>query len=200
LIASTTTRLLVDLNRSLSSDSLFSKFTRALPANRKQKIIDEHYNPYRRSVAAAIESILGDQNTVIHLSVHTFTPRLAGVWRPFDIGLLYDPAAKPETAFCCEWQRRIPMADSRLRTRMNQPYAGTDDGLTTTFRGRFEPSQYVGIEIEINNRFFKQSPKRHQAVVAAVIQAAPTLNTVEPLQGPSRFGVGRSDRPVIDDP
>ncbi len=178
LIASTTTRLLVDLNRSISSDMLYSKFTRGLPAGRKRKMIDEYYNPYRNSVATAIESIVNEQRTAIHLSIHTFTPRLAGAWRRFDIGLLYDPAAKPESAFCREWQRRLSIAGTKLRTRMNEPYAGTADGLTTTFRGRFQPSQYLGIEIEINNRFFKQSPKRQEAVVAAVIQATPSLNAV----------------------
>ncbi len=59
---------------------------------------------------------------------------------------------------------------------MNEPYAGADDGLTTSLRGRFAPRQYLGIEIEINNRFFKQSLKRQEDVVAAVIQAAPSLS------------------------
>ncbi len=96
LVVSTTTRLLVDLNRSLASDTVFSKFTRGLSADRKQRILDEYYHPYRESVATAIESIVNDGKTAIHFSVHTFTPRMAGTWRPLDVGLLYDPDAEPE--------------------------------------------------------------------------------------------------------
>ena len=178
LVASTTTRLLVDLNRSLASDTVFSKFTRGLPAVRQQTIIDEYYTPYRASVSAAIESIVTHKRAAVHFSVHTFTPRITGKWRPYELGLLYDPAAELESAFCSEWKRRIAIAGPQLRTRLNEPYAGTDDGLTTTLRRRFAPSQYLGIEIEINNRLFKHAQKRQQAMVATLIQQLPEVTRV----------------------
>jgi hypothetical protein len=40
-----------------------------------------------------------------------------------------------------------------MKVRFNYPYKGTSDGLTTTLRKKFGP-QYVGIEIEINQKFF----------------------------------------------
>ena len=37
-----------------------------------------------------------------------------------------------------------------LRVRRNYPYAGKGDGLTSYLRRRFAQSDYVGIELEIN--------------------------------------------------
>lgn len=174
LIVSLTTRLLVDLNRSLDNDSLFSKFTRNLPEDHKQRILDQYYHSYHESVRTATQSMVDVGKTAIHLSIHTFTPRIAGTWRPIDIGLLFDPQARPEADYCDEWQRRIAATCPKLRVRMNEPYAGIDDGLTTMLRKEFPPAQYFGIEIEINNRFFKQSQERQAAVVGALLESIPS--------------------------
>lgn len=38
---------------------------------------------------------------------------------------------------------------SELRHRFNEPYRGSDDGLTTTLRQGFQPERYIGLEVEI---------------------------------------------------
>ncbi|WP_182871162.1 N-formylglutamate amidohydrolase [Rhodopirellula sp. JC639] len=173
LISSTTTRLLVDLNRSLDHEALFSKFTRDLPETRKQAILDQHYHPYRDAVRSTIDAIVGRGQTAIHVSVHTFTPRIAGVWRPIDIGLLFDPDADGEAEYCRVWQQCLIKRHPWRRIVMNQPYAGIDDGLTTALRKRFDPKRYYGIEIEINHRFVKQFPDRQRKVVDELIGCVP---------------------------
>jgi len=170
LIFSTTTRLLVELNRSIRSEALFSKFTRTLPEIQKQKILDQHYHPYRDRVRLAIETALHNGNTAVHLSLHTFTPRMAGRWRPIDIGLLFDPSAKGETGFCHRWRQWHAAKYPRRRVYLNQPYAGKDDGLTTALRMRFQAHHYFGIEIEINNRFYKRSADSQRQVVDELIE------------------------------
>jgi len=175
LFVSTTTRLLVDLNRSLDNDTLFSKFTRNLPEDQKQQILDRHYHPYRNSVSSTIGAIVDAGQTAIHLSIHTFTPRFAGTWRPIDVGLLYDPGAKPEADYCRLWKKRITTAFQKLRVRMNQPYAGTADGLTTALRRQFDSNRYFGIEVEISNRFFKGPRKRPSDVARALAETVPPL-------------------------
>ncbi len=47
LYAASTTRLLVDLNRSIGNRSLFSEFTRPLPAAERRAIVALHYRPHR---------------------------------------------------------------------------------------------------------------------------------------------------------
>lgn len=171
LISSTVTRLLVDLNRSLDNPSLFSRFVDKATSAPRERILEKFYHPYRDRVTSAIEPSIDEGFETVHLSVHSFTPRLAGNWRPIDIGLLFDPASPGESRLCQSWQEQLQKIAPRLRVLMNQPYAGIEDGLTTSLRLRFPRDLYAGIEIEINHRFFKQSPDRQAKVVQPLIAA-----------------------------
>lgn len=170
LIASETTRLLVDLNRSLDNPTLFSKYTRSLSEERRGEILAGFYHPYREQVQAAVQQQRGN---LVHLSIHTFTPRFAGLWRPIDVGLLLDPDASRERIRCERWVQALRTLDPRLRVALNQPYAGTDDGLTTALRAKWSRHQYAGIEIEINHRFFKQSIERQRRIVRLLLDSMP---------------------------
>ena len=78
LVYATTTRLLVDLNRSPSHLQAFSQITRALPAAERAKILACHHTPYRQRVEDWIAARLSTGHRVFHLSCHSFTPVLAG--------------------------------------------------------------------------------------------------------------------------
>lgn len=149
LISATVTRLLVDLNRSIGHPALFSEFTRALPPAERRHLLERHYLPYRVKVAEWIGAQLAHGQRVVHVGVHSFTPVWHGRRRRADIGLLYDPARERELVFCREWQRRIA-AGNGWQVRRNYPYRGTADGLITALRRQFDPAQYLGIEIELN--------------------------------------------------
>lgn len=147
LVAATTTRLLVDLNRSPHNPAVFSRYTRDLPAEERERLLAMHHRPHRDSVRTRIRQALGSRARVLHLAVHSFTPVLRGEVRDFDIGLLYDPKRSAERRFCTDWQRQLRRAD--FRVRRNAPYRGTSDGFTTALRREFGP-RYLGIELEIN--------------------------------------------------
>ena len=51
---------------------------------------------------------------------------------------------------CARWKESIAASAPELRVRRNYPYAGKGDGLTSHLRRRFGQSDYVGIELEIN--------------------------------------------------
>ena len=89
---------------------------------------------------------------VVHVSSHSFTPVLDGRRRNADIGLLYDPARPGERALCARWTRTLGARVKPLRVRRNYPYEGKNDGLTSHLRRRFSAAQYVGVEIEINQK------------------------------------------------
>ena len=147
LIASQTSRLLVDLNRSPHHRHVFSGYTRHCNSEIKQDILQHHYYPYRANVEAVIRRLIQRQGFVLHLSVHSFTPELKGIVRNADIGLLYDPARRNESAFASRMQ--LSLRD-RWRVRRNYPYRGTADGLTVWLRACFSNAHYAGIEIEVN--------------------------------------------------
>ena len=152
LVASTVSRLLVDLNRSVGHPSLHYEAIRNEPAKVRQRILKYHYQPYRAQAERLVRQAIADHGQVIHLSSHSFTPELDGKVRNADIGLLYDPARPGEADLCTRWKAALKACAPNLRIRRNYPYAGKDDGLTAWFRQRLPPSDYVGIELEINQQ------------------------------------------------
>ena len=152
LVASTVSRLLVDLNRSIGHPCLYFEAIRNEPTKVRQLILKHYYQPYRAHAERLVRQAIVDHGHVIHLSSHSFTPELYGKVRVADIGLLYDPARPGETDLCERWKAALQVCAPDLSIRRNYPYAGKGDGLTAWFRQRFSPSAYVGIELEVNQK------------------------------------------------
>ena len=175
LVASTVSRLLVDLNRSLSNPRVWSEATRSLPPADRQRVIQRYYAPYHRRVAATIDDAVTSGRRVIHLSSHSFTPVLNGHARTSDVGLLYDPERSGELVLAESWKTAFAEQVPDLRVRRNYPYAGNGDGLTRSLRRRFPPTRYIGIEFELNQTFVLGEEKPWRALrrsVVATLQAA----------------------------
>lgn len=149
LYYSQTSRLLVDLNRSPHHPKLFSEFSRACDLETRQRLLHKYYYPYRQNLERHIRDIIADRRPVLHLSVHSFTPALAGQIRNADFGLLYDPTRVREKQFSGGLKHAMDRHSGRV-TRLNYPYRGNADGLTTYLRRQFPQSAYIGIEIEVN--------------------------------------------------
>lgn len=159
LVAATTTRLLIETNRSIAHPRLFSKWSRALPEAQRRQILERYWRPHRDAVEGFVRSALDRHGRVLHLSVHSFTPRLKGRLRAVDVGLLYDPARRAERAFADAWLLALRDRTGALRLRRNQPYRGNSDGLTTSLRALFGP-RYLGLELEVNQRLVIGPPAR----------------------------------------
>src|SRR3990167_1221851 len=144
LISATASRLLIDCNRSLTHPHCFSEITKPLPQATKQRIITEHYLPYREAVLQLIQTEINHQHPIIHLSIHSFTPKLHGTIRTVDIGLLYDPTRRLEKHMTQQWKNRLQKQTHHLRIRLNAPYQGRSNGLTTILRKKFPPEFYLG--------------------------------------------------------
>ncbi|MDF2577745.1 MAG: N-formylglutamate amidohydrolase [Chlamydiales bacterium] len=154
LFYSTTTRLLVELNRSLHHPYLFSKITKGLSTKEKRLILANYYYPYRLQVESHIQNLISRQQTIVHLSIHSFTPIMGEKIRTADIGLLYDPKNSSEKEFCESWQVELQSYfPLRMKIRKNYPYLGKADGFTSYLRKKF-PTNYIGVEVEINQKYF----------------------------------------------
>ena len=153
LVYSTTSRLLVELNRSPGHKQLFSEATRDLPPAERERLLQRYYRPYRGWVEAQVAAAVDAGEQAVHVSSHSFTPRLGGEVRRADIGLLYDPSRRSERDLCREWQRAIRAADATLAVRRNYPYRGSADGLTTHLRRLHPDGCYAGVEIEVNQKY-----------------------------------------------
>jgi predicted N-formylglutamate amidohydrolase len=154
LIASTVSRLLVELNRSPGHPEIYSEAMRNAPEPVRREVYERYYVPYRTRVEDAVREAVAAGRRVVHISSHSFTPRLDGVVRNADAGLLYDPKRASEQVLCLRWQTALRKGMPGWHVRRNYPYKGASDGLTRYLRGLFSDAVYSGIELEINHRHF----------------------------------------------
>ena len=171
LVASTVTRLLVELNRSPGHPQLHSEVTRGLARSEKARIAARYYEPYRREVEQRVAEATAARRRVIHISAHSFVPVLNGSTRNADIGLLYDPRRPAERALCASWRQSLGVRASRLRVRRNYPYRGYADGLTTHLRRRYGRRGYVGVEIEVNQKHVLAGERRWRMLRKVLVQS-----------------------------
>lgn len=149
LFYSETSRLVIELNRSIGSHELFSSYMSPVAG---VEVVEKYYLPYRNEVESYIDNLIKD-SAVLHLSVHSFTPVWEGVERPTDIGILFDEDVASELAFSKLWQNELQKSFPNLNVHFNKPYNGKDDGFTTHLRQKYQFKNYIGIELEMNQKY-----------------------------------------------
>lgn len=171
LVTSTTSRLLIDLNRSPGHPQLFSSATRDAPPLIRSQIARDFYLPYRMRVEQCVRKAIARGCRVIHISSHSFTPVLKGIARNAEVGLLYDPARRSESELCARWKAALAVRAPAFRVRRNYPYAGKADGLTSHLRRLFSHDTYIGIELEVNQRIVRNAGPRWTFMRLALIES-----------------------------
>ena len=171
LFAATTTRLLIDLNRSIGHRQLHSEATRSLALAARRDIAALHYRPHRDAVESEIARLIASGQQVVHIASHSFTPELHGVVRQADVAWLYDTRRAGETLLARRWLDALRQRRPSLKLRRNYPYDGKGDGLTSLLRKRHAPERYVGIELEVNQRFCLAGGDAWTALRADLVQS-----------------------------
>ena len=120
-------RLVVDLNRNLEDPSAFPAISDGILVPANLGLTVEHraeraralFKPYHEVVRRVTQDWTGAGQIPVFLSIHSFTPKLHGVRRPWHIGVLWDK--DPRVA--------IPFMEALRRTGDivvgdNEPYSG----------------------------------------------------------------------------
>ena len=91
-------RLVVDLNRSLEDPTVMPEISddRVIPGN--QNLSEAHrnerihcfYTPYRKAIDAKLHRFREQGIVPAFISIHSFTPEMAGFVRPWHAGILWD--------------------------------------------------------------------------------------------------------------
>jgi len=155
-------RLVADLNRSPDNPESVPRhaFGVDVPGNTglsEQAVNDrlsKFHTPYWSEVESHIEQSLRAGNKCLHLGVHSFTEVYDGKQRDVDIGLLVDPehvGDGPLTKLVYSY-----LQSTGLDCRINEPYSGLNDGITTNLRNRYSDGRYASVEFEFNHRHLHQ--------------------------------------------
>ncbi len=127
LVLSGYSRLIIDPNRALDdptaipvvSDDVVIPGNRALDAHDAEERVEAFFRPYQEAVAGAVAAKRAAGQVPALVSIHSFTPVMRGVERPWHVGVLWDS------------DPRIPVpllkalrADGRWVVGDNEPYSG----------------------------------------------------------------------------
>lgn len=129
LVASTTSRLVIDANRPIGAPTSIPEVTCDIPvpgnvglsAEERADRADRWFWPYHRRAAELLDERQARGRSSVLLSVHSFTPELYGKKRPWHVGILYGRDRRLADAFLSEFAK-----ESDLVVGDNEPYRVTD--------------------------------------------------------------------------
>ncbi|MBL8588994.1 MAG: N-formylglutamate amidohydrolase [Methylobacteriaceae bacterium] len=161
-VMTTFSRLLIDPNRGGDDPTLVMRISDGalIPGNarigveeierRKQRF----WRPYRDAVSATLDAMLATGVTPAIVSIHSFTPRMKGVDRPWQVGFLWDLDPRMTKPMI-----ELMQADGDLTIGDNEPYDGALEGDTmdthATARG------LAGLLVEVRQELIADEAGAH---------------------------------------
>lgn len=143
-------RLVVDCNRQLLDRQAFLEYGdgQVVPGNRCLTNADRDaraaavYWPYHDAVAGQIERLRSAALSPIVLAIHSFTPVLNGVSRPWEIGILWDKDSRVPDVLIPELRR------AGFNVGDNEPYSGrAPQDFTIDHHAEGADLPHAGIEV-----------------------------------------------------
>jgi predicted N-formylglutamate amidohydrolase len=121
-------RLIVDLNRSLEDLSAFPEQSDGIPIpanqglSRDDKALRIHalYTPYRVTIDRMLHRFRERGIVPAFIAIHSFTPQMAGVERPWHIGVLWDKDPRIPLPL----MKRLRARPENINVGDNEPYSG----------------------------------------------------------------------------
>lgn len=121
-------RLVVDLNRSLEdstlmpavSDGIVVPANQAISEQERAERIQSFFTPYRAAIDAMLQSYRTQDQVPALISIHSFTPQMAGVHRPWHVGVLWDTDSRIPVPL----MEKLRAHPERFNVGDNEPYSG----------------------------------------------------------------------------
>ncbi len=144
-------RLLVDYNRQPDDPTLIcmvSDWT-IVPGNRhvdaaeRAYRLKEYFDPYHAAIAERLTHLRGRVAAPVLVSIHSFTPAMKGIVRPWHVGILWNHDPRLPVPLL-----QVLTEDPNLVVGDNQPYSGRDEvGYTNRRHGEAAGLPHVMFEI-----------------------------------------------------
>jgi predicted N-formylglutamate amidohydrolase len=121
-------RLVVDLNRSLEDASVMPEVSDNIPipgnqglsTEQRNRRIHSFYTPYRAAIDHALHDFRQRDIVPALIAIHSFTPQMAGIERPWHIGLLWDK----DPRIPLQLLERLRAHPENINVGDNEPYSG----------------------------------------------------------------------------
>jgi predicted N-formylglutamate amidohydrolase len=180
-VLSRVSRLVIDCNRALDSDTLICPVSdgtvvpgnQNLPDQVAELRVESCYHPYHAAIAAQLERLERGGAVASVIAIHSFTPSMCDcVPRPWQVGVLWN--RDPRLA--------VPAIDS-LRARGNlcvgdnQPYSGRTTSYTLDTHGGAPGRPHVSFELRQDEVADTPAAQRWAVLLADVL--APILTRPE---------------------
>lgn len=146
-------RLLIDCNRPLDSNSLIVVETergvvegnRDLSPEDRRRRIDRIHKSYHAAIDACLDRRADTRPTTAFIAIHSFTPIFFGKVRPWEVGIVFGEDRRLADCFIRELR-----ADASLTVGINEPYSPADQVYYTVER-HAAPRRLLAAMIEIRN-------------------------------------------------
>ncbi|HZD53288.1 MAG TPA: N-formylglutamate amidohydrolase [Woeseiaceae bacterium] len=171
-------RLVVDCNRELAGSEAFLEYGDgvAIPGNRGLLPADRLarseavYRPYHRAIHEQIRRLVAAEHRVpAVLAVHSFTPVLDGVFRPWEVGVLWDADRRIAEVLIGELRRGGFVVGD------NEPYSGrAPQDFTIDHHAEAAGLPHAGIEIRQDLVDSSSGVERMAGVLHAIIERFPS--------------------------
>ena len=197
-------RLVVDLNRSLEDGSAFTPLSDGvlvpgnlgLDAAAKAARAEAIYWPYHDAVARALDEATTDDARPVMIAVHSFTPRLHGIERPWHVGVLWDKDPRLPVKLLAALRRHPDIVAGD-----NEPYSGRHPA-DFTIDHHAEPRGIAHASIEIRQDMIRDEDGQLRwaerlAEVLDEVLDDPALYRPAPAAAPGtdETGAGRYEAP-----
>lgn len=154
-ILTTYSRLLIDPNRGAADPTLVMRLSDGaiVPGNARidaAEIAERtrlYWQPYRDRIDATTDAMMATGTVPAILSVHSFTPRMKGVDRPWHIGLLWDADARLAAPLHAALATEPDLQPPEDRIGDNEPYDGALPGDTMETHATRRGLPHVLIEL-----------------------------------------------------
>jgi len=169
-------RLVIDCNRQLLDPGAFLEYGDGIvvPGNRHLSVADKTaradsiYWPYHHAIDREIKRLSSGVCPPIILSIHSFTPVLAGVSRPWQIGVLWD-ADRPTSELLLR-----DFTNAGYLVGDNEPYSGkAPQDFTIDHHAEAAGLRHAGIEIRQDLIDTDEGVDRMVAVMRPIIESLP---------------------------
>lgn len=202
-ILTTYSRLLIDPNRGALDPTLVMRVSDGAIVPGNARIDDAEigrrtrrwWQPYRDRIDATLDAMLATGTVPAVVSVHSFTPSMKGVVRPWHVGLLWDADARLAGPLLEALAVEPDLQPTAERIGDNEPYDGALPGDTMDTHATRRGLPHVLIEIRQDLIDMEADAARWGERLARVLHpilAAPAMHVVS--HHPSRAGC--SPRPL----